>query len=82
MKTSFDSLKAGYAEWAEKYHGTGEVAGAHILADLSFLAGWLIEGDRLQKAEARKVLKKLIGRGRCILNAAALAEKTKKGNEE
>lgn len=46
---------------------------------LAGLVGELIEGTTAEKTEARATLKKLIGRGRCILNAA---DQMKRENSE
>lgn len=50
---------------------------------LGFLQGWvsrLIEGSTEDKLRARKQLGKMIGRGRCLLNAEDFAKKAKSIN--
>lgn len=75
MHTSRDSLVAGYGEWAEKHKGTSTDKEKDVFNDLVFLVGWIIEGSASEKREARKAFAKLIGRGRCILNALEIDKK-------
>jgi len=79
MKTSADCLGVGLAEdCGNRNSAHGETA-AFRLGVLVYYAGQLIEGDKADKAFARRELKKLIGRGRCILNARDLDAGLKKG---
>jgi hypothetical protein len=75
MYTSYDSLHAGLVEASLKKHPTWGAGEVFLLFDLERLTGQLIEGDHFAKVEARKELKKLLGRGRCIMNARDLAIK-------
>lgn len=79
MKSPHDSLHAGLAEHMAKTnpsHGTGAV---YMLDALEKLTGLLIEGNTADKKGARRNLQKLIGRGRCILNASDFNKGLKKG---
>lgn len=79
MIKSWNCLHAGLVEDAQKKHPDFNIGPAYFLSDLEFLAGRLIEGDKWAKDDARAELKRLIGRGRCILNAAELAKKDPAG---
>lgn len=70
-----ECLKAAYAERAAKFQTPPSEQHREAFHDLAFLAGWLIEGTAYEKKEARTTLAKLIGRGRCLLNAADLAKR-------
>ena len=76
--TKNQCLHAGLQASSEK---SAEFAGSlpWMLASLEYLASNLIEGDKLDKKFARDNLKKLIGRGRCILNASDFNAGLKKG---
>lgn len=81
MNTSVECLAAGLAEdCAKRNSQCGETA-AFQLGALSYWCGELIEGDTLGKKHAKKKLKALIGRGRCILNASDFEAGLKKGGK-
>ena len=73
-------LTAAYAERAAKYQTPPSEQQREAFHDLAFLAGALIEGSTYEKKEARTTLKKLIGRGRILLNAADFSAGLAKGH--
>jgi len=72
MHTSSDSLRAGLAEACQACSKTHGAAATFQLGWISGEVARLLEGNTYEKKRARDYLKKLIGRGRCILNAADL----------
>lgn len=79
MKNSYECLQAGLRE--SIYNGgiSEDTLNFSALASLTCLASSLVEGDTFEKRWARARLQKLIGRGRCLLNAADLAARQIKG---
>ena len=73
MKISSECLHAALRELSEKNSQACAGSMPWMLGWLEHLAGDLIEGSPVRKKNARADLKKLIGRGRCILNASNIA---------
>ena len=73
MHSAYDSLKAGLLETVD--NESRGIAPQEYLAlwKLLGIAATLAEGSKAGKIDARTKLAALIGRGRCLLNAADLA---------
>jgi hypothetical protein len=75
MIDSSSALYAGLQEHCKKVNQQIGGSFPYQLGCLQTITASLIEGDTREKQYARIELKRLIGRGRCILNAADLAKK-------
>jgi hypothetical protein len=75
MKNTFDYLHAGLLELSEKNSNSCAGSAGWMLGYLEVSVSNLIEGAAHERKEARQALQKIIGRGRCILNADDLAVK-------
>ena len=73
MRSRMDNISAGLDEECVRREGAPGHHPAFKLGYLQTLVAELIEGSAAEKRMARQHLKKIIGRGRCILNARELA---------
>jgi hypothetical protein len=73
MENSTDSLRRGLVEACKESLESTEISDEFQLDFLAYYVGKLIEGDTHRKKIARAHLKKIIGRGRCLLNAEKAA---------
>lgn len=77
MHDSQVSLRRGVLDATGHAHKGDDINYRLMFDHLSFLVGELIEGDVHRKAAARELTKKLIGRGRCLLNAEAIEARSR-----
>lgn len=77
MKNAYECLAVALEEQQQKEMPKALCPDAYMLGGLTHLAATLIEGSKDDKKWARSKLQKLIGRGRCIFNAADRAAREK-----
>lgn len=69
LHSSSESLGVGLKEHCMRLNGLHGSSYSFMMGYLLIVVATLIEGDALSKKQEREALKKLIGRGRCLLNA-------------